>query len=433
MKFIKITSKGEIDDRAFSLMGASPKRNDNTKIGMFGSGLKYSLAYLLNKQIPLKVFSGYREVAFETKEEDFRGSSVFRIYVNGEKTSLTTDMGMDWESWFVIREIYCNALDESEASVSMLDFESIADAPPVEDFTTFYIQVNDDFKEVIDNWDLYFSDKRKDLLYHDSKMNQLYVGGDSSLFYRMGIRCQYTPELKSLFHYDLSWIKINESRVIASDYDFRYDLTKYLKSINDESIIHRLVYNINDYFEKNLYWQCYGDFSDAWLKVIGTKCLIPYENAGFWEDEIKIYKNKCILLPSTLLQSLKLQFGDEITVVGDSVSDNKGEIKLISDMGKREQFLLDESLDFLKSIPYEVKYPVKVALFTNPAILGQAKDETIYLSQKLFEMGKKEIISAIIEENEHNKTGYSDETRVFQTHLIYLLITSFEERSGKYL
>jgi hypothetical protein len=184
---------------------------------MFGSGLKYSLAYLLNKKIPLKEFSGYREVKFETQEEDFRGKSVFRIYVNGEKTSLTTDMGMDWESWFVLREIYCNALDESEASVSIVNFKSIDDIPPVEDFTAFYIKVNKDFQEVIDNWDLYFSDKRKDLLYHDSDMNQIYVGGDFSLFYRMGIRCQYNTDLKALFHYDLSWIKINESRIIAND------------------------------------------------------------------------------------------------------------------------------------------------------------------------------------------------------------------------
>lgn len=433
MKFIKITSKGEIDDRAFSLMGASPKRNDNTKIGMFGSGLKYSLAYLLNKKIPLKVFSGYREVKFETQEEDFRGKSVFRIYVNGEKTSLTTDMGMDWESWFVLREIYCNALDESEASVSIVNFKSIDDIPPIEDFTAFYIKVNKDFQEVIDNWDLYFSDKRKDLLYHDSDMNQIYVGGDFSLFYRMGIRCQYNETLKALFHYDMSWIKINESRIIANDWDFKYDLCKYLKAVNDEGVIHRLVYNINNYFEKNLYWQCCGDFSDAWKIIIGDKYLIPYENAGFWEEEIKLLKSDCIVLPTTLISSLKLYFGDDIKVIGDDeVKGSKGEMKIV-EIGKREQFLLDESLDFLKSIPYEVKYPIKVVRFTKPEILGQAKDEIIYLSDKLFTMGRKEVVSAIIEENEHNNTGYSDETRTFQTHLINLLITSFEDRSGKYL
>ena len=59
MKFIKITSKGEIDIRAFSLVGATSKRNDNSKIGMFGSGLKYTLSYLLNNNIDFRVFSGY--------------------------------------------------------------------------------------------------------------------------------------------------------------------------------------------------------------------------------------------------------------------------------------------------------------------------------------------------------------------------------------
>ena len=67
MKTIKITSYGEIDIRAFSKMGASSKRQDGSKIGMFGSGLKYSLAFLLRNKIPFRVFSGYREVKFTTQ------------------------------------------------------------------------------------------------------------------------------------------------------------------------------------------------------------------------------------------------------------------------------------------------------------------------------------------------------------------------------
>jgi hypothetical protein len=434
MKFIRITSEGEIDTRAFSLVGATSKRNDNTKIGMFGSGLKYTLSYLLNKGIDFKVFSGYREVCFTTLEEDFRGVKIKRIFVNGESTSLTTDMGMDWKRWFVIREIYCNAIDEGGASIKLVDFESINSVVPVEDCTTFYIAVDEEFQEILDNWDLYFSEKRKDLLYHDDNFNQLYVGNSNMIVYRKGIQCKYVSDYKSLFHYDLSWVKINESRVIGDDFTFRYNLCGFLKEINDEKIIYRILYNINDCFEKNLYWDnSSGIFSDAWLNVIGDKYLIPFENSGFWQEEINILKSDCIIVPTSMVNGLKLQFGDKLKVIGDSTSGNKGDMKLVDSLDKRQQYILNEAIAFLNSSNYQIKYPIKVVKFTSPDVLGLAKDETIYISEVLFTRGIRDIVCTIFEENEHNITGYNDETRTFQNHLINMVISSFEERTGKYI
>ena len=47
MNYLKIRSKGKIDIEALSLLGASSKRGDETKIGQFGSGNKFAIAYLL--------------------------------------------------------------------------------------------------------------------------------------------------------------------------------------------------------------------------------------------------------------------------------------------------------------------------------------------------------------------------------------------------
>jgi hypothetical protein len=432
MKFIKITSKGEIDIRAFSLVGATSKRNDNSKIGMFGSGLKYTLSYLLNNNIDFRVFSGYKEVVFTTQEEDFRGLGIKRIFINGESTSLTTDMGMDWQRWFVLREIYCNALDEGDATIEIVKAD-INELVPVEDCTTFYLKVDDEFQEILDNWDMYFSENRKDLIYHDTDFNQIYVGGDTMLVYRKGIRCGFSNGIKTLFHYDLSWIKINESRVIADDWSFRNELCRFLKKVNNDDIIHRIVYNINNYHEKSLYWDGTGNFSDSWLNVIGDKYLIPYENAGLWEEEIKTLKSECIILPNSLISGLKLFFGDKIKVIGDDLAGNKGDMKLVENLGKRETYLLNEAVKFLQESNYNIEYPIKVVRFVRAEILGLAKDETIYLSEKIFTRGIRDIVTTIFEENEHNRTGYNDETRTFQNHLINLVITAFEEKTGKYL
>lgn len=61
-KYLRISSQGEIEEKAFTLIGASSKRGDNTKIGYFGSGLKYSIAWLLRNKIDFKIFSGYRPI-----------------------------------------------------------------------------------------------------------------------------------------------------------------------------------------------------------------------------------------------------------------------------------------------------------------------------------------------------------------------------------
>ena len=434
MKIIKITSKGEIDERAFSLLGASSKRDDNTKIGMFGSGLKYSLAYLLRKEIKFKVFSGYREVKFTTEEEIFRDKSFNRIYVNGKETSLTTDMGMDWQHWFVMREIYCNALDESEGSITIEEINSFKDIAPIEDFTSFFISVDDDFNTIINNWDDYFSENRKDLIFHDDKFNQIYAGGEKVLIYRKGIRCHSNESTKALFHYDMSWININESRIIADDYDFRYNLVKFLKEIKDEKIVHRILYNINDYWEKYLYWDCSWSFSDSWKNAIGDKYVIPFETAGLWDEEMKSLKGEYIILPQSMIKSLKITFGADIKVIGENgVNDSKGDKKVIESLDKKQSFMIKEATAFLKEAGFDIKYSIKIVKFHNPNVLGQADDDVIYLSEKLFNMGKRKLAAVIIEENEHNSTGWGDETREFQSHFIDLYLSSLEDKIGIYL
>lgn len=436
MRFIKITSKGEIDIRAFSKMGASSKREDGSKIGMFGSGLKYSIAYLLRKNIPFKVFSGYREVNFSTKEDVFREKIIHSIYINDRETDLTTDMGMDWEHWFVIREIYCNALDETDASISVIVSSNIESLKPLEDFTTFYIKVDDEFDKIINDWNLYFSENRKDVIYEDLKSNHIYSGGENLIIYRKGIRCNFIPKQKSIFSYDLSSVEINESRVVKSEYTLKNDLVGLLRENNDDGVIHRILHNINDCWENSFYWEnrSHIPFSHTWIDVIGERYLIPYENGGFWEEEIRYLKDKCIILPHNLIQALKIQFGEKVKVIGDDATKNgEADKKIINELSKREQHLLDDSIKFLTDAGYEIKYPIKVCKFVSNETLGQALNETIFLSDKVFTMGKREIINTIIEENQHLKTGFKDETRAMQTDLINLAITFMEEKLGRYL
>ena len=81
-KYLTIVNKGIVDINSFRLLGASSKRNDETKIGFFGSGLKYAIAYLLRQGIELKVFAGNEEIIFSTKSEKLRDKAFEVIYIN---------------------------------------------------------------------------------------------------------------------------------------------------------------------------------------------------------------------------------------------------------------------------------------------------------------------------------------------------------------
>ena len=157
-KYILIQNDGEIETNSFELIGASTKRGDTAKIGFFGSGLKYSVAYMMRNKIEFKIFSGELELKFTTVPEKLKDQIFDRICINGKPTSYTVTMGPTWtEDWFVLREIYCNALDESSCQM-VRETENIN---AVAGKTRVYIEATENLKVVVDNWDAYFSTERE--------------------------------------------------------------------------------------------------------------------------------------------------------------------------------------------------------------------------------------------------------------------------------
>jgi len=101
MKYLKISSKGLLDIRLVYLMGGTTKANDKYKIGQFGTGLKYTLSFLLRSNLHFKIFIGGQEVIITTVNETIRDTEFEIIHINGVKTSITTNMGYDWEEWML--------------------------------------------------------------------------------------------------------------------------------------------------------------------------------------------------------------------------------------------------------------------------------------------------------------------------------------------
>ena len=433
MKYIMIENKGVIEKEALTLLGASTKRDDSSKIGFFGSGNKYAIATFLRLGVPFRIFSGTDEIHVSTEDVDYRGKTFARICINGESTSLTTDMGPQWEEWMAIREWVSNSMDEGE-SLTLMSTEEVTGK---EGYSRFYIGHVPSIKTIIDEWNSLFTFDRRDCLYSSEK-GKIFSHtkkDEGLLLFRKGIRVHKGDSRRSIFEYDIPTLPINESRVVDSIYTASFHVARFLASVDDPSIIRKLFRSLSkskDYFESEIDWKYSSvyELPDSWWQTVHNKDIIVNSVAEYYEDITR--KNNYYLVNSNMAFLLNRVYGDALKIYGLSSDGNVFAYKKV-EKTKKIDYLLVECVEFLKKAQYEISYPIEVVAFERDHVLGMAQDNTILLSDKVFEKGKKEIVSTIIEENEHLKTSYADCTRPFQNHFINMFISEKEDRFGMYL
>lgn len=430
MKYMRIGNKVEVEPNAFKLLGACTKRDEKGKIGYFGSGLKYAMATFIREGIDIRIFAGEEEVVLGTVKERFREQEFKVITVNGEKTSLTTSMGVDWKLWQAIREIYCNALDEEECELKIGTCEPAGEAGK----TLFFIGVNEELENIVSDWDKYFAVDREYLTTCEEGKIYPALGGHPNI-YRRGIRClDHTGN--SLYDYELSNIKINESRIISSSFDMLYEIAGLWRKCATTKMIDKLVQmyknpNAKNHLEWDVYWSRISGFNQVWLDYFEDKILVPYENAGSYG--IFLQDPKSVILKTTLITALQSKFGDKITSCENNTNCMYSFAPVIPD--KRISFLLKECLKFLNEVGLPIPYRVSVGIFGNKSILGCVSEnkEEIILAAKLFDLGKKQIVCTILEEWAHIESSQGDETRGFQDFLIGQIVTLLENQHGVFL
>lgn len=419
--YLKISNKGQVEAEAFTLLGASTKLGSEGKIGMFGSGNKYALAYLLRNNFNVVMFSGTEEITVGTTKKQFRENNFDVITINGGETSITTQSGPKWELWQAIRELYSNALDEGVVEFKLTD-EVIGN----NNETSIYVEAKPELIEFFSNIDNYFAMTKTTLF--ENEVGKIYrKNNQETLVYRKGIKCYETTE-SSLFDYDFNEISINESRIIENTWRMHEQISSMLYSCDNKEIIRKFYSDIN---KEQLEFKIFGSFvsrnndklSDTWLDCLPNKYFAP-DGLQMFMDEHEI--DDTYFMPMGMFKDFQNRFGEDR--VCPSMRKNIGGVFYKAhEMSNLEQAMLKDVMFFFKETNFNIDYPIEVVKFDNVHVHGKAIDGKILISSAAFDKGKELVANTIIEEQIHLKYDVKDETRDFQNAVIGELIIALKK------
>lgn len=420
MKYLKIRNKGILDIRLVALMGGTTKANDEYKIGQFGTGLKYTLAFLIRNNIDFHIFAGAEKIDIKVETEQIRDEDFNIICINGHRTSITDRMGKEWSAWMIIRELWCNALDEGES------FREITETLGGEDdTTTFYIQATSEIKAVIDNWTNYFVHDVEPL--HSDSQTAIYPGGNSLRIYKNGVLIKEDLKRKALFAYDLKNAPINELREYNDS--LSYPVFKCLKNACPEVITAFLEQVTDIHFEAECDYSWYEDFNKNWKETIGAAKLIhPKAKEAIEARGLEIDMTSTICVPETIYKALTKQFkGIGALRVADKVNEFYETYSSSSDEKIKQALVILEEAEY--NFSPELRFIFGVFGDKNVWAKINTDEKIVMISENLADKSLFDVVTTLVEENEHFKSGHVDCSRQFQQHFIDLYVNQLLKTS----
>ena len=170
--------------------------------------------------------------------------------------------------------------------------------------------MTDDIKDIFDNFEKYFSEKRKPLE-ENSRFQIFDKMSPKGIVYRKGIKVGQHDGL--IYDYNFYEIDINESRVITSGFELESRLRVAWKSGASVNMLERLLKE-KESLELNTDWQfdSWIRFSDNWLHALKDRIIVPKEYSGNYVEDLA--DTKSVMLPDRLCNELHKQFKDKLTI-----------------------------------------------------------------------------------------------------------------------
>lgn len=413
MKYLRISNKNELDPKGLVLLGGTNKRNDPTKIGVFGSGWKYALAYLLRTNHKVVIYSGPNRIKISKKPETFRGLQVEVIHINGQPTSLTTSAGPRWDLWEAIRELWANALDEGGAQRKAV--ETLEPAPA--GTTHVYIELSNELEAVLEDWNEYFVGDRKVLW--ENENFQIFETRTGFIGYS-GARCVPRDQSRRFaLDYNIhprSNVAVSEDRRLSLSSAFT--ISRLLRQCTSEKVF-KILFNQQNPPEDLQHFNvfCLGK-SDRAVERAWKESRVCCPRHKILHPEIDFSAHGTI--PNDLYDRLFSEFGPSKSSKID-LGLNTTEWK-VHEFSERERQKLSQVLAHLKTLGLEIPYEIVRVIFPDPGTIAQVDilGGRILLGERAFNSFRSLTI-AVLEEYTHLKYGCKDHTREMQNalHSVY--------------
>jgi hypothetical protein len=442
-KWFVIKNEGGFDATLATVIGFTTKRDDDSKVGKFGSGLKYSIPYLLRNNIPFKLFVSNKEYEFGLEPiEGYHNGTIVKtdvITLNGERTGLGIDAGPDWERWFVVREIVQNAFDEKGFDY---DFEN--DINPEEGYVKWYLDFNV-FREIIMKWDNYFSFDRVPLFsarFPNDIFNH-YDCGEVHAFqkldpdkkegriYYQGFYVGSVPTSK--YDYQVEKVDINEYRQMRNRYDVEAGISRAVIASIDFNMVAQIFHDVD--FNHDTIWHSFvyiNVFSPHFENFVKENAQSIKVNTSLLEEAVTV---DAIYMPADFIRVLAQQgWLAGIKAQGDMLIQDS---KLSGTPAHNDAYSrIEKARDFFTAVGFGLHHDISIKKLESTSkgdVLGLAQfdPEKIYLAEQLFinpEYDDAMLMKVLIEEQEHLNSRSVDFSRKFQDALIARIYKLMQEQ-----
>lgn len=442
MQYLKISNPGLTAPQALTMIGVSTSVGCNEKIGMFGSGGKYSIALLLRKGLQPVITVGNLKMEFFTKEIFINGKYFNQVYCHysgkdhtgatrnyDENLNFTLEWGaVNWNTEFMaVREWVSNSFDECiNQGLTFKDAViEIVDSPRAKkDWTCVFIPLNAEIQAVYDRLSFYFLHYRNPDYIKQNIIPKLSPDSDYIYFYKKGV---LATKIKgySLFDYNLDYLELDESRN-ANEWDVRYAVSSVLKDADVKYLSQIISKSLSqDIWESTLDYGIKGGNKDNWQKAfknaVGENAVLT-RAVGVVQETVKRKGFSPVTPVSDNFRGVLESYAvpTDITVLNSNEVAGREikecSIEFLDKVFKVWGWLERNESTFGKKIPDVKSFNSKMDAESN--LHGYYQNDCIYLHQDL---AGKELISTILEEIVHYLTNSTDNSRDFQEFFIRLV------------
>lgn len=460
-----IQNVGVAPIEAYTLLGASLSRDNETLIGQFGSGSKLAIATLLRRGLKVTIYCGLTRLDFKTKTIEVSDGVTSKlekqIYVQFGGTSTrkqdlgwTLGMGeLDWGTnhTMALREFVSNAIDRTiKSGVSVreahTDCDLIVTVVPDDavraqkDHTRVFVEADEDVQKYADELPARFlhftsQDLTQRILpkLGSSRKAQIYLEG---VFV-----CELTNSSDSMCDYNFSktQLKIDEARNL-DEYSVRAAIGKLYRDAGVDDLVRLftalsrgvecLETGLDSYYIKPNSWENNDQRRERWLaaweKVNGEKTVACGHDQGIvGEYARRKGYDLAVIRQAAWLDTVK-EYG--IPTVGDVLDANEKK-------GRRLTAPTFEAIDAINQAWAWVASTDLMPLeLVKPTVRGfdelmEAESDTLgFYDPKTREVyirndvGGELLLETALEEVGHYITGAADGSRDFATFFMRLFV-----------